>query len=97
MKELNNFTDSLYIENIYLASHCVESILIQSFYGPHFPGTIRTRKTPSTDTFHVVSTIDFSQSFWIALFLLTLAPSYIQIMALIFLVFAFTLSFYIDE
>ena len=47
--------------------HCVKSVRIWSFSGPHFPhldlkkrdntdtcGKIRARKTPNTDTFHTV-------------------------------------------
>ena len=49
-------------------SHCVKSVRIRSYSGPHFPafglnsriqsecGKIRNRITPNTDTFHAVST-----------------------------------------
>ena len=41
-------------------SHCVKSVLIRSYSGPHFPafglnaGKMKTRITPNTDTFYSV-------------------------------------------
>ena len=36
--------------------HCVKSVRIQTYSGPHFPafGLNRTRITPNTDTFYAV-------------------------------------------
>ena len=48
----------------YLVHHCVKSVRIRSYSGPHFPafglnterycGKMRTRITPNTDTFYAV-------------------------------------------
>ena len=45
--------------------HCVKSVYIRSYSGPHFPslrirsecGKMRTRITPNTDTFHAVNVL----------------------------------------
>ena len=44
------------ILNLLSDKHCVKSVLIRSYSGPHFPecGKMWTRITPNTDTFYAV-------------------------------------------